>query len=431
MKDVLTMIMAGGLGDRLFPLTRDRAKPAVPFGGIYRLIDFTLSNCINSNMRKIVVLTQYKSLSLERHLRLGWNIFDSELDEYIFPISPQMRINGDWYKGTADSIYQNLYFADTVNPEYFLILSADHIYNMDYSRMLEFHKEKGADATVGTIEIDQSEASRFGIMNANQIERIIGFQEKPEKIKPSFDNYKLLYANMGIYIFNSNVLREFLEEDAHKDETHHDFGEDIIPEMIRSSMKVFAYNFIDEQKKKPKYWRDVGTIDAYYEANMDMIRANPGLDLYDTDWPIRTYQGQYPPAKMVFTLENSGKRFGTCMDSIVSGGCNIKGGRVQNSLLSPRVNIDSYSQIRDSILMENVNIGSYCKIKRAIIDKGVNIPSGTEIGYDIEEDKKRFFVTDSGIVVIARRMTVPPSKTRAPYKYNILDSIHNINASNW
>jgi glucose-1-phosphate adenylyltransferase len=430
MKDVLTMIMAGGFGDRLFPLTKDRAKPAVPFGGIYRLIDFTLSNCINSNMRKIVVLTQYKSLSLERHLRVGWNIFDSELDEYIFPIPPQMRINGDWYKGTADSIYQNLYFADTVKPEYFLILSADHIYNMDYSKMLEFHKEKGADATVGTIEINQSEASRFGIMKVNQMRRIVDFEEKPEKIESSFDNHKTLYANMGIYIFNSDVLSEFLEEDAHKDKTNHDFGKDIIPEMIRS-VRVFAYNFNDKQSKEPKYWRDVGTIDAYYEANMDMVRDDPGLDLYDADWPIRTYQGQYPPAKMVFTLGNPGKRFGICMDSIVSGGCTIKGGRVQNSLLSPQVHIDTYSQIRDSILMENVNIGSYCKIKRVIIDKGVNIPSETEIGYNLEEDKKRFFVTDSGIVVIARRMIVPSPKTRAPHKDNIFDSINHINVANW
>ena len=429
MKEVLAMVMAGGNGERLFPLTMDRAKPAVPFGGIYRLIDFTLSNCINSNVRKIVVLTQYKSLSLERHLRLGWNIFDSEFDEYIFPIPPQMRANGDWYKGTADSIYQNLYFADTVNPRYLLVLSSDHIYKMDYSRMLEFHKEKGADATVSTIEINQSKASRFGIMKMDQNRRIIDFVEKPGDVESSFDNHETLYANMGIYIFNSDVLRDFLEEDAHK-ETHHDFGKDIIPEMIHRA-RVFAYNFNDEQKKEYKYWRDVGTIDAYYEANMDIVTPNPELNLYDMDWPVRTYQGQYPPAKTVFAHEYSGGRLGRCINSIVSGGCIISGGRVQNSVLSPQVRVNSYAVVNASILMDGVEIGRNSKIKRAIIDKGVKIPPNTEIGYDLDIDKERFFVTDSGIVIIARQIMAPPPKTKAPYKDDLFDPPDHINVANW
>ena len=405
MRDVLSMIMAGGGGQRLYPLTRDRAKPAVCFGGIYRLIDFTLSNCINSRVRKIVVLTQYKSLSLERHLRLGWDMLDSELDEYIFPIPAQMRTSGEWYKGTADSIYQNLYFADTVNPRYFLILSADHVYKMDYSKMLAFHQEKGADVTVAAIEIDQTVASRFGILKVDEEDRVIGFQEKPERIEASPHSKQPLFANMGVYIFNSDILRESLEEDAHK-ETNHDFGKDIIPEIIHKA-RVFAHNFRDENKKEAKYWRDVGTIDAYFNANMDLVTPDPALNLYDSDWPIRTYQGHYPPAKTVFAQEYPGGRLGICLDSMVSGGCIISGGRVQNSVLSPRVRINSYADIRESVLMEGVEVGRHSKIRRSIIDKRIKIPQGTEIGYDLEADRKRFFVSESGIVVIPKGTKIP------------------------
>lgn len=400
MRDVLAMIMAGGGGQRLYPLTRDRAKPAVCFGGIYRLIDFTLSNCINSGVRKIVVLTQYKSLSLERHLRLGWDILDPELDEYIFPIPAQMRTSGEWYKGTADSIYQNLYFADTVTHRYFLILSADHVYKMDYSKMLAFHKSKGADITVATIEVDQNVGHQFGIIKVDEEDRIIGFEEKPERIETSPRSKQTLFANMGVYIFNSDVLRESLEEDAHK-ETDHDFGKDIIPEIIHK-VRVIAHNFRDENKKEAKYWRDVGTIDAYFEANMDLVAPDPALNLYDTYWPIHTYQGHYPPAKTVFAQEYSGGRLGICLDSMVSGGCIISGGRVQNSVLSPQVRINSYSEVKESILMDGVEVGRHSKIRRAIIDKGIKIPPKTEIGYDLEADRKRFFVSESGIVVIAK-----------------------------
>ena len=421
------MIMAGGTGERLYPLTRDRAKPAVPFGGIYRLIDFTLSNCINSGIRKIIILTQYKSLSLERHLRTGWNIFNSEMDEFIFPIPPQMRINGDWYKGTADSIYQNLYSAESVKPEYLLVLSADHVYKMDYAKMLAFHKNKGAAATVATIQVKRGNASQFGILNVDKEERIIGFEEKPKKL--SSNGNETLLANMGVYIFNFPVVKKFLEEDTHK-ESHHDFGKNIIPEMIRN-VRVFAYNFKDENKKESKYWRDVGTIDAYFEANMDLVTPDPKLNLYDKDWPIRTYQGQYPPAKTVFAQEYPGGRLGICLDSIVSGGCIISGGRVQNCVLSPQVRIHGHARVHESVLMDGVEIGRHCEIKRAIIDKEVKIPAGTSIGYDREYDKKRFFVSDEGIVVVPKGMNIPSPKREITKVQRIFNEGYIQNVANW
>ncbi len=405
MKDILTMIMAGGTGERLFPLTLHRAKPAVTFGGAYRLIDFTLSNCINSGLRKIVVLTQYKSLSLDRHLRLTWNILNADLDEYIFSIPPQMRVNSDWYKGTADSIYQNLYYANMVNPRYFLILSADHVYKMDYSGMIDFHKEKGADATVATIEVDRREGSQYGIMKVDANDRIIAFKEKPKKFQPPMNGNKTILANMGVYIFNSRILRKFLEEDARKD-SNHDFGKNIIPAMIQGA-KVFSYNFRDKDTGNPKYWRDVGTSDAYYEANMDLVEPNPEFNLYDRNWPIRNHQCQYPPAKVVFSQGCKRGSPALCLDSLVSGGCIING-KVQKSILSAGVKINSNARVEESLLMEGVEVGDNCKIKRAIIDKRVKVPSGIEIGYDLEEDKKKFFVTDSGIVVIPKNEEILP-----------------------
>jgi glucose-1-phosphate adenylyltransferase len=420
MKNTLAMIMAGGNGVRLYPLTSDRSKPAVPFGGIYRLIDFTLSNCVNSGVRKIAVLTQYKSLSLERHLRLGWNILNQELDEYIFPIPPQKRINGDWYKGTANSVYQNLYFADMVKPRYFLILSADHVYKMDYSEILAFHKNKDADVTVATLEVDDSKIQDFGIMTVDDESRSTGFAEKPKSLESLPSNCKPCLANMGVYIFNTNILRQFLKEDARK-ESHHDFGKDSIPEMIQKA-KVFAYNFKD--KKEPRYWRDVGTIDAYFEANMDLVTSYPKFNLYDTNWPIRTYQGQYPPARTVLAQGYPGSRLGICVDSIVSAGCTINGGNVLNYVLSPTVQIDFESEVTESVLMEGVEIGKYCKIKRTIIDKGVKISRGTEIGYNLKEDKKRFFVTDSGIVVISKGMKL---KSKEVKKFITQRGVNDIN----
>src|SRR5512135_667881 len=395
------MILAGGKGERLHPLTIHRAKPAVPFGGIYRIIDFTLSNCINSGIRKIAVLPQYKSLSLDKHLRLAWNFFSGELNEYIISVPPQQRVGDKWYQGTADAIYQNIYMIEKDAPDHLLILAGDHIYKMDYSEMFRFHQDQNADATVGAIEVPRKSATAFGIIEVPAGDcRIVGFEEKPQEPKHIPGRPDMAFASMGIYLFNTKTMIEHLNSDALRD-TAHDFGKNIIPQMMKSS-QVYAYNFKDENKKEAKYWRDVGTIDAYWEANMDLVSVDPLLNLYDRDWTIRTYQGQNPPTKFVFAQEKKGGRLGIALDSIVAHGSIISGGRVQNSVLSPNVRVNSYSEVHKSILMENVEIGRHCRIRKAIIDKDVIIPPHTEIGYNLKEDKKRYFVTPSGIVVIAK-----------------------------
>ncbi|MDH4099794.1 MAG: glucose-1-phosphate adenylyltransferase [Nitrospirota bacterium] len=402
MKNVLAIILAGGKGERLHPLTLHRAKPAVPFAGKYRIIDFTLSNCVNSNLRRIAVLTQYKSASLERHIRMGWDIFNRELNEFIFTIPPQQRVGDEWYQGTADAIYQNIYFVEAEKPDYLIVLSGDHVYKMDYSQMLAFHLETGADATVGALEVPLKEASSFGIIHVDKTARITGFLEKPKDPPPVPHNPNVAFASMGIYIFNTKDIVRRLKEDAKNSASSHDFGKDLIPSMVNDGGKVYAYNFQDENKKEAKYWRDVGTIDAYWEANIDLAGIEPLFNLYDPDWPVRTYQGQFPPAKFVFAQMQKGGRLGVALDSIVSGGCIISGGKVQNSVLSSNVRVNSYAEVTDSVVMEYVNIGRHCKIRRAIIDKGVDIPQGTMIGYDLEEDRKRYTVTESGIVVVAK-----------------------------
>jgi glucose-1-phosphate adenylyltransferase len=405
------MILAGGKGERLHPLTIHRAKPAVPFGGIYRIIDFTLSNCVNSGIRKIAVLPQYKSLSLDKHLRMAWNLFSGELNEYIISVPPQQRVGEKWYQGTADAIYQNIYMIEKDAPEHVLVLAGDHIYKMDYAEMFRFHKENKADATVAAIETLQSNATAFGIIEVDHNGRIIGFEEKPECPRPIPGRPDMAFASMGVYLFNTKTLLEYLKSDALQD-TSHDFGKNIIPQVMRNS-RVCAYNFKDENKKEAKYWRDVGTIDAYWEANMDLVSVDPQLNLYDKAWPIRTYQAQNPPAKFVFAQENKGGRLGIALDSIVAHGCIVSGGQVQNSVLSPNVRVNSYSEVRDSILMENVDIGRRCRIRRAIIDKDVVIPPETEIGFNHEEDKKRYHVTPSGIVVIAKGTEVSGARREA------------------
>jgi len=397
---ILAMILAGGKGERLHPLTIHRAKPAVPFGGIYRIIDFTLSNCINSGIRKIAVLPQYKSLSLDKHLRLAWNLFSGELNEYIISVPPQQRVGDKWYQGTADAIYQNIYMIEKDAPDHVLVLAGDHIYKMDYAEMFRYHKEYKADATVAAIEIPKKSAAAFGVIEVNDFGRIIGFEEKPRHPKAIPGRPDLAFASMGIYLFNTKTLLEYLKSDALQD-TSHDFGKNIIPQMLKTA-HVCAYNFKDENKKEAKYWRDVGTIDAYWEANMDLVSVDPLLNLYDKAWPIRTYQAQNPPAKFVFAQEKKGGRLGIALDSIVAHGCIVSGGRVQNSVLSPNVRVNSYSEVHDSILMENVDIGRHCRIRRAVIDKDVVIPPETEIGYNLEKDKQRYHVTPSGIVVIAK-----------------------------
>jgi len=401
-RKVLTFIMAGGKGERLLPLTRDRTKPAVPFGGIYRIIDFTLSNCINSGLRRIYVLTQYKSASLQKHIRLGWNILPSELGQFIELLPAQQRIGDSWYLGTADAIYQNLYTLEMDQPDEVLILAGDHVYKMNYYTLMDFHRQAEADLTVGVVEMDKDKAAHLGVVEADNLGRVVGFQEKSAKPKTIPGNPDKIYASMGIYVFKHPVLEAELQEDTQKRNSTHDFGKDIIPQMLKKGLKIVAFNFIDENKKEAQYWRDIGTIDAYYEANMDLIQVDPVFNFYDKDWPIRTYEEQFPPAKTVFSGGEIASRIGLVLDSLVSGGCVISGGKVQRSILSPNVRIHSHSEVYDSILMEGVNVSRYAKIKKAIIDKDVDIPQGMVIGYDLEEDKKRFHVTESGIVVVAK-----------------------------
>ena len=399
MRDAIGVLLAGGQGERLWPLTRDRAKPAVPFGALYRIIDITLSNCINSDLRRVFVLTQYKALSLNRHIRAGWSPL-AGLGDYIEVLPPQMRVSKEWYQGTADAVYQNIYSIGSERSKYTFILSGDHIYKMNYSRMLQQHVDSGADVTVATIEfpVEQS-AKQFGVIETDKEWRIRGFEEKPEKPKESPHRAGYCNASMGIYIFNTQLLIPILLADSEDPKSHHDFGKDIIPRII-SKHRVFAYNFVDENRKDALYWRDVGTLDAYYEANMDLVSVSPVFNLYDRDWPLRTWQQQWPPAKFVFA---DPERMGVATDSIVAGGCVISGGRVQRSVLGYNARVNSYCEVSDSIIYNHVNIGRHSRIRRAIIDRHVGLPEHTEIGYDTEADKRRFHVTESGIVVVIRQ----------------------------
>jgi glucose-1-phosphate adenylyltransferase len=394
---VLAMVLAGGRGERLYPLTRDRAKPAVTFGGIYRIVDFTLSNCINSDIRRIYVLTQYKSISLHRHIQFGWNILSAPLGEFIEIIPAQQRIDEHWYQGTADAIFQNIYTLQQERPDLVLILSGDHIYKMDYRKMIAFHLEKSADLTVAAIRMGREQCREFGVIEVDRDWRIIGFEEKPEKPKTVPGDPEGILASMGVYVFNMELLVKRLIEDTRSDSTH-DFGRDIIPSMIEKD-QVFAFDFRQGDRGAMGYWRDVGTIDAYFEVNMDLVSVTPQLNLYDSQWPILTYQSPNPPAKTVWAED---ARVGTALNSIISNGCIISGGSVKRSILSPRVMIHSYAEVEDSILLEGVDVGRYAKIRRAIIDKEVQIPQGMEIGYNLDEDARRFTVTGSGIVVVPK-----------------------------
>ena len=395
--DILVILLAGGAGERLNPLTKERAKPAVYFGGAYRIIDFALSNCINSGLRHIFIATQYKSLSLNRHIRMGWNVVSEELGEFVEILPPQKRVGEHWYLGTADAVYQNLYSIVREAPSHVIVLSGDHVYKMDYSKMLRFHVETNADATLAGIEIPVSEAGRFGIVSIDDKDRVIGFQEKPESATPVPGSPDVALASMGIYIFRADVLVRALEEDAAQAESQHDFGRNIIPRLIQTA-PVFCYRFYDENKKASKYWRDIGTLDAYFEASMDLCQVNPEFNLYDPEWPLRTYQPQAPPAKFVFAEQ--GRRCGQALDSIVSPGCIISGSRVSGSVLCPNVRVHSFCDIDQTILMPGVRVGRHARIRRAIIDRDVLIPRGALIGYKIEEDRRRHTVTDGGIVVV-------------------------------
>ena len=394
--DSLVVILAGGAGERLSPLTKDRAKPAVYFGGPYRIIDFSLSNCINSGLRHIYIATQYKSLSLNRHIRMGWNVVSEELGEFIEILPPQKRVGEHWYQGTADAVYQNLYSIIRENPRYVIVLSGDHVYKMDYSRMLRFHQERGAAATIATIEVPLHEAPQFGVVAIDAQERITGFEEKPQQPTPIPESPDVALASMGVYIFDTDALVKVLEEDAGQP-TKHDFGKDIIPALIHK-VPVFAYRFYDENKKASKYWRDVGTLDAYFEANMDLCQVNPEFNLYDPEWPLRTYQPQAPPAKFVFA--ETGHRCGQALDSIVSPGCIVSGSSIYGSVLCPNVRVHSFCHIEQSILMPGVRVGRHARIRRAIIDRDLLIPRGALIGYNLEEDRRRHTVTEDGVVVV-------------------------------
>lgn len=400
LRDTITTILAGGQGERLYPLTAFRSKPSVPFGGKYRIIDFTLSNCLNSGLRRIYVMVQYKSDSLNQHLFEAWSIFNPELGEFIFPVPPQRKLNNDWYLGTANALHQNInLFSVDRKCKWVLILSGDHIYKMDYLKMLQYHNDMHADLSMSCIEVPLSEASRFGIVHVDKDSKVTGFIEKPADPpeipnKPGFS-----YVNMGIYVFNAAVLKEVLLEMHEKKIKNYDFGQDVIPYMVKQGMSIYAYEFVDENKKTQPYWKDIGTIESYFEASMDLISVLPEFNLYDDDWPIRTLQFQSPPAK---TVSHGEERIGRSLESLICDGTVVSGGLVERSLIGNNVRVNSYASITDSIIMNNCNIGRHSVIKRAIIDKNVIIPEGYEVGINIDEDRKKFTVTDTGIVVIPK-----------------------------
>jgi glucose-1-phosphate adenylyltransferase len=396
--DVLVIVLAGGAGERLAPLTRERAKPAVYFGGPYRIIDFVLSNCINSGLRHIFIATQYKSLSLNRHIRQGWTVVSEELGEFIEILPPQKRVGEHWYQGTADAVYQNLYSIIRENPRYVVVLAGDHVYKMDYQKMLRFHQDMAAEVTLAAIEVPIEDGHRFGIVAVDETDRITGFLEKPQQPPAMPGQPGLAMASMGIYVFDSDVLIKALEEDAANPASHHDFGKNIIPSLIGHG-RTYSYAFYDENKKSAKYWRDVGTIDAYYEAQMDLCQVNPEFNMYDPEWPLRTYMPQAPPAKFVFAED---ARRGEARDSLVSQGCIVSGSRIYGSILCPNVRVHSFCTIEDSILMPGVRVGRHAKIRKAIIDRDVDIPRGALIGFNPEEDKRRHTVSEDGVVVVAQ-----------------------------
>jgi glucose-1-phosphate adenylyltransferase len=395
--------MAGGQGTRLHPLTRDRAKPAVPFGGKYRIVDFVLSNMVNSQIYSIYLLVQFRSQSLIEHLKDGWQFGRILHDHFIVPVPAQMRMGENWYQGTADAIFQNLNLIDDFKPDLIAVFGADHIYRMDIQQMIAFHVDRKAAVTVATLPVSVEEADQFGVLDVDSGLRVFGFDEKPANPRSMPGAPGKCLASMGNYLFDPQVLRAALIEDAENAESHHDFGRDLIPALI-DRVPVYAYNFMTnrirgDSEENLAYWRDVGTVDAYYEANMDLRDAKPHLNLYNPFWPLRTAYYNQPPAKFVFNEES---RRGMSVHSVISEGCIISGGSIRNSILGRSVFVHSYSDIDDSVVMDYCNIGRHARIRRAIIDKNVHIPEGEVIGYDLDQDRKRFFVTDSGIVVIPK-----------------------------
>ncbi|MCP3867482.1 MAG: glucose-1-phosphate adenylyltransferase [Gammaproteobacteria bacterium] len=399
-RNTLALILAGGRGSRLKHLTKWRSKPAVPFGGKFRIIDFPLSNCINSGIRQVGVLTQYKAHSLILHIQKGWSFLRGEFGEFVELLPAQQRIESNWYTGTADAVYQNLDIFRNHDPSYVLILAGDHIYRMDYGTMIAHHVESGADMTVGCIEVDLNTAREFGVMAVDDEGRIKEFAEKPEHPKPLPGSDDTALVSMGIYLFNKDFLFEQLIKDADTPNSSHDFGRDIIPSVI-DKYRIISHSFQDPRSGKQAYWRDVGTIDAFWAANLELIGVTPELNLYDKSWPIWTYQEQLPPAKFIF--DNDGRR-GMAVDSMVSGGCIISGSKVRNSLLFSNVRLNSYSDVSDSVILPDVVIGRHCRIRKAVIDRGCKIPEGTIIGQDLEADAKRFLVSPGGVVLVTSEM---------------------------
>lgn len=402
-KNTVALILAGGRGSRLKHLTDWRAKPAVPFGGKFRIIDFPLSNCLNSGIRRIGVVTQYKAHSLIQHLQRGWGFLRGEFNEFIDLMPAQQRIEAEWYKGTADAVFQNMDILRHYAPEFVLILAGDHIYKMDYGEMLAAHAASAADLTIACLDVPIEDARAFGVMSVDEYQRIVDFNEKPETPMPMPGDSSRALASMGIYIFNAKFLYEQLIRDADDHNSEHDFGKNIIPYLV-SRYRVFAHRFSEScvgvQNSAP-YWRDVGTVEAYWEANMELAKITPDLNLYDHKWPIWTYQEQLPPAKFVFDDE---ERRGMAVDSMVSGGCIISGATVRRSVLFSNVRVNAYSEVTDSVILPNVDIGRYAHLNRVVVDKGCRIPDGLEVGFDSVKDAERFYVTDKGVTLITPEM---------------------------
>jgi glucose-1-phosphate adenylyltransferase len=396
--NVLTLILAGGKGERLYPLTRDRAKPAVPFGGIYRIIDFTLSNCLHSEMKRILILTQYRSFSLEKHIQLGWNILCNKLGEFVHVVSAQQRVDDLWYQGTADAVYQNLYILQQFRPELILVLSGDHLYKMDYRRLLAFHLERRADLTVATIPQPRGLSRHLGVMEVDREQRVVSFQEKPEAPRCMPEDPERILASMGIYVFDTRKMVRRLVEDA-KSESQHDFGRNIIPRMVAQGDRVFAHVFWDPGTRRPCYWRDVGTLESFWEAHMDLLGPSPVFDLHDPSWPILTHEPPAPPARILAPPAHAAPSEGI-VDSVVSNGCILNAGAVVRSVLSPNVRVLAGADVRECVLMEGVTVGEGARLRRAIVDKRSVIPAGRSIGYDLHHDRRLFTVSDSGLVVL-------------------------------
>jgi glucose-1-phosphate adenylyltransferase len=414
-QDVVAVVLAGGRGTRLDPLTRDRAKPAVPFGGLYRIVDFALSNCLNSGLRRLLLLPQYKANSLDRHLKLGWQrFFCAELGEFLDVLPPQQRVDEHWYQGTADAVYQNIYSLEMADPRLVVVLAGDHIYKMDYRALIEAHEESAADVTVGALPVPRSAAVEFGTMEVDGSGRVRAFREKVADPPEIPGQSGMALASMGIYCFSADFLLEQLRKDAADGRSRHDFGHDVLPKLIHSHA-VQAFPFRDENRKRDAYWRDVGTVDAYYEANMDLVEVDPQLNLYDEHWPIRTHHPAYPPPKFVFAGEGPDARRGEATDSLVCPGAIVSGGRVRRSIIGPGVRVNSFARVEESIVFEGVDIGRHAVVRRAIVDKNVRVPAGTMIGLDPEEDAARGLVVSAdGVTVVPKGYRFESSASRQP-----------------